>query len=190
MGRAAKGISDVLFERPPLMKVFISSQMVTGVLDAERVAAAEAVESTSIATAWYWERDARAGPYSSEAVCIGHARSSDGLVLLLAEELRPMVRREYTAAFDQGAPCYILVKEVAAREADADEFVSQERDGPAVTRPFRSISELKTEVTGAIVEFAVQSSRREIVRRRTAQARRRGPLSLLGRAIRRGGSAQ
>lgn len=165
------------------MKVFISSQMTGGALDTERVAAAEAIEATSIARAWYWERDARAGPYSSKEVCLRQARSSDGLVLLLAEELRPMVHDEYMAAYERGSPCYIMLKDVAGREPDADEFIARERERPAITRGFRSVSELKTEITGAIIAFSVQAIRRENIRRRAEIQRRRGPLRMLNRVF-------
>lgn len=175
-------MSDELFARPPLMKVFISSHMKGG-LDSERIAAAEAVEATSFARAWYWERDSRAGPYSSEEVCLGHARTSDGLVLLLAEELRPMVRKEYRAAYDRGAPCYIMLKDLPIRPPDTEAFIGRERDGRAVTQGFGSTSELRTQVTGAIIEFAVQASRREIIRRRSEIKTSGNPLNKLRRIL-------
>lgn len=69
-----------------------------GGLARERAVAIDAIDGAAIHRARAWERDAHAGPYCSEAVCLGHARMSDALVLLVAEDLTPITRREYLAA--------------------------------------------------------------------------------------------
>lgn len=172
-----RSLSDELFARPPWAKIFVSSRMHGG-LDDERVAVAEAIEGTGFARAWYWERDAYAGPYSSESVCLGHARTSDGLVLLLARELSRVTRLEYEAAREYGVPCYILLKDAVERDEEVLAFIERER-AHAITVGFRNISELRTQVTGALVHHAVQSIRRDIVRRRSRNPKR-GRLGRVG----------
>jgi hypothetical protein len=174
----------MLFERPKRWKVFVSSKMSGGVFRRERVAAAQAIEGTDLADAWYWERDAKAGPYSSEPVCVGQAKYSDGLVLLLGDELTPITRKEYAAASGQGAPCYILLKDGVTRTRDAEDFVASERD-EAITAPFGNLSELQTVLTDAIRHFAIQAGRRDIYRRRRRRASREGPSLWLPPGFRR-----
>jgi hypothetical protein len=158
-------ISDELYSRPPKLKIFVSSRMRGGVLSAERAAAVQAVEGSSFATAWYWERDAKAGPYSAEAICLGHARTSDGLVLILARDLTPVTYREYMAAQSAGAPCYILLKESVSRTKEVRRFIDQQRSR-AVTVHFGNLSELRTQITDALFNYVVQATRKEILRTR------------------------
>jgi hypothetical protein len=134
-------------------------------LSDERLAAAEAVESMGIGVAWYWERDARAGPYSSESVCIGYARTSDCLVLILADELTDITYKEYVAAYQAGVPCIILLKQGVKRNKGVCEFIARERQH-TVYRNFKNLSELRTEVTGAIRRYVIQASRKENLRNR------------------------
>src|SRR5881397_2663089 len=89
--------SPELYGRMPgVARVFVSSQMRRKPLAAERDAAARAIKSLRHRP-WLWERDARAGPYSSERICIGVAANSDALVLILARHLTPTTRKEYEA---------------------------------------------------------------------------------------------
>jgi len=54
---------EVIFGRPhDRVKVFISSEMYSGLLNDERIAVVEATEQSGPHHAWYWERDAKAGP--------------------------------------------------------------------------------------------------------------------------------
>lgn len=154
-------LSDELYARPGRLKIFVSSQMSGNVLDAERIAAAKAIDSTRFARAWYWERDARAGPYSAEDVCLGHARTSDGLVLIIDKQLTPVTYKEYISARDSGAPCYILLKAAPEREADVEEFIKAER-AYAVTVNFQNLSELRTQITEAVIEYTVRATRKEM----------------------------
>src|SRR5438876_10064041 len=90
---------DELALRGPATRIFISSKMAGGAFKNERPAAARAIESLPEFRAWYWERDARAGPYSSRDLCTKTARTSDGLVLILGDELTPITRDEFVAAY-------------------------------------------------------------------------------------------
>ncbi|HVE95046.1 MAG TPA: hypothetical protein VNB24_09010 [Acidimicrobiales bacterium] len=165
-------LAEVLFGRPSKLKIFVSSQMRGGALNAERVAAAEAIESTTFHEAWYWERDANAGPYCAEHVCVGHAGTSDGLVLLLADELTPITRKEFEAAEAAGAPCFVLIRDGAQPSQEALDFV-REQQGHAITTRFGNDSELRTRVVGALLQNAVSATRRDAFQRRMARGQRR-----------------
>jgi hypothetical protein len=89
-----RSLSEELFARSDDLKLFISSKMRGGVFTIERQGCAEALEGTGMARAWYWERDADAGPYSDLHICLGHAATADGLVLLLGDELTDTTRQE------------------------------------------------------------------------------------------------
>ena len=78
-----RSLTDELFARPGHLKIFVSSKMAGGVYIVERSGCARVVDGTGIARAWYWERDAKSGPYCSEKVCLGHAATADGLILIL-----------------------------------------------------------------------------------------------------------
>jgi hypothetical protein len=146
-------LSDIVFGRSQdYHKVFISAQMRGNVLKDEREAAVQAVDSFGLTRAWAWERDAAAGPYSAESVCIEHARTSDSLVLILAEELTPVTRKEYMAARDEGATRYVFIKEGCIQTAQVKSFINKERAHALVTKKFRNVSELQTHITTALRE--------------------------------------
>lgn len=149
------------------LRIFISSKMRRRPLYSERLAAAEAVESLPGHRAWIWERDANAGPYSSELVCVRHARTSQGLILLLARDLTELTEKEYVAARDNGVPRYIFLKAGARPKAAVRDFVKAER-ATAVYQRFGNTNELKSLILGSIVEFERQSVMREIGRRRAS----------------------
>jgi len=155
-------LDNMLFARPEKLKVFISSQMRDNVLNAERQTAAKAIDRTGFAIAWLWENDACAGPYSAEAICLGHARTSDGLVLLLAEQLTPITQMEYEAASLAGVPCYIFLKQGAQHDRKVERFIKTVREKTAVTAKFQGLSELETQVTKAMFRYAVDSIRERI----------------------------
>lgn len=153
-------LSERLYGRPSRLKIFISSQMRDGVLDDERRAASETVQKLPFAFPWWWEGNAFAGPYCAETVCVEQARSSDGLILILGEQITPITAREYEAARDSGASCYIFIKEGPHRDAQAQEFVERERAN-GVTRNFRNLSELRALITDAIVGYVTVAWRRD-----------------------------
>lgn len=164
-GREPASVAGELLLRPRLFRVFVSSKMRDGAFATERVAAAEAIESTGLAEAWYWERDAAAGPYCSTEICIGRAKTSDGIVLLLGETLTDITAREYRAAKRGGALCIVLVAQGVARDASAQAFLARERN-PGVTVNFGSMEEVRTRVVNAIHEYMITSARRQNIERR------------------------
>lgn len=161
---------EQLFGRPPHLKVFVSSQMQGDVLARERRAAIAAITGLGFAVAWAWERDAHAGPYCAEGVCVGHASTSDGLVLILGAELTRVTELEYKAAKTQGAACYILCKDGVKRDARTETFIRRERDH-AITLSFRNTNELRSHIINALYTNAVQAVRRDADRRRARPGR-------------------
>jgi hypothetical protein len=148
-----------VYGRPPEeLKVFLSSQMRGGTLARERVVAMDAIDGAAIHRAWAWERDAHAGPYSSAKVCLGHARTSDALVLLIAEDLTPMTKQEYLAAKAAGVPRFILVKDGVVQSAQVVQFIKREQK-KAITKSFSNEAELRTEVRAALRRHAVLQHR-------------------------------
>lgn len=157
---------ELLFGRPERLKVFVSSEMRTKALEAERVAAAEAVEGSGFHFAWYWERDATAGPYCSEGVCLGHARTSDCLILLLGTDLTPITHKEYLEAKAAGAACFLFVHSGMQLSSHASDFLKKEAEH-VIYKKFGSPQELRTVVTQALLQHAVQAARRDQMERRS-----------------------
>jgi len=154
-----RSLTEELFARAGHLKVFVSSKMAGGVYVVERASCAEAVDGTGIARAWYWERDAYAGPYCTEAICLGQAATADGLILILGDELTPITRREYEIARAKGVATFVFVDQRLAQDGDAQAFVASVRRD-SVTKNFANVSELQSHVVDALRTFAVQSWRR------------------------------
>lgn len=169
---------ELLFGRPTKLKVFISSEMRSKNLERERLAAADAVEEVGIHFAWYWERDANAGPFSSEVVCLGQARTSDCLILILGETLTSITRSEYLEAQGAGASCFIFTKVGCTRDSDSEEFLARERKH-AIYKNFETAGDLRSAVIDALLTHAVQAARRDQMARHPAFAEppARGPLA-------------
>lgn len=163
-------IEDVLYGRPAAMlKVFISSEMRSLRLQKERSEAARAVEATGWHFAWYWERDAQAGPYSSEDLCVKQARSSDRLVLILGQDLTPITKREYREAAAAGVACFIFVHAGVTRSAEAEAFLTRERPR-SVYKTFGSPAELRTVLTEALIQHSILEARQALLHRRAIVA--------------------
>jgi hypothetical protein len=164
---------EELFGRPAAQaRIFVSSHMGRrNVLRAEREAAVDAIESTGFAHAWYWERDAHAGPYCSERICVGTAATSDGLVLILARKLTRVTLMEYRAAHAAGAPCFIFIKQGVRRDRNVSVFIAQERRQGAVTVPFSSLEELRTRIVSALYTYVVGAGRRRALEVRLYRVR-------------------
>lgn len=150
---------EVVFGRPPdHLKVFLSSKMRGGALAAERQVAIEAIDASPLHRAWAWERDANAGPYSAPKVCISNARTSDALVLILAEDITTMTRKEFNAARKARVPSFILIKDGVTRTVEADRFISRQQ-ARVVTNSFANDAELRTQVQSALRAYAVRVHR-------------------------------
>jgi hypothetical protein len=164
---------EILFGRPTRWKIFVSSKMQGDPLKVERQMAVDAIESTALARAWCWERHVRAGEVCAAGVCIGHARTSDGLVLILGDSLTPITHQEYDAAGEARAARFILIQDGVKRDAEATEFIGRERDR-AITKNFANLSELRTHLIDALTFHAVNSGRQQqLARLQQATPRRR-----------------
>jgi len=159
---------ETVFGRGGHLKVFVSSQMRDDVLAAERRVAIRAIDSQAYYRAWAWERDAAAGPYSSEKVCVGHAASSDALVLLLADDLTNVTAKEYRAAKKASVPCFVLLKDGATRTEVAEKFVIRERKS-AVTANFANLAEVRTQIREALRNHVLWLARRSIANARAGR---------------------
>lgn len=157
-----RDLDDILYKLPAKQKVFVSSQMRGGVLVNERQAAAKAINETGFAFAWLWENESCAGPYSSEAICLGHARTSEGLVLILAKRLTPITQKEYEAADNAGVPRYVFLKQGTRHDPRVNRFVKEIRAKATTTRNFNNLSELETQVKSALYRYAVDAVRKRI----------------------------
>jgi hypothetical protein len=140
-----------------------------GVLTVERRAAVDTINRSPLHHAWCWEDDAPAGAYHSERECVQHARTSDGLVLLLAGELTQITRAEYEAAREGGANRYVFVRQSASLTEDAERFIEEERNDNTVTGNFANTSELATSLTKSLYESAVRAERSAVCERRRAE---------------------
>jgi hypothetical protein len=163
---------EMAFGRPPFLKVFVSSRM-NGSLDDERAAAIEEIGSFPVVEPWAWERSAYAGAYCAVAVCVGEARTSDVLILILGRDLSDITEREYRAAAAARVNCIILVKEGVRRVRAAREFLESEQRGRVITVNFANLSELRTHINDSIKFHFVSSSREAQMARQAATARSR-----------------
>lgn len=156
-------ISDDLFARPSKLKIFVSSKMRGQCLAPERLAAVEAIERLWPFDAWCWERNSVAGSVCAEAFCLGHARTSDGFLLILDDDLTTITRKEYNAARDHGVRCYILQKDQGVDATlKVQRFINGARKRGAVTKRFQNLSELQTEITKSLLLHMTDAVRLEI----------------------------
>lgn len=133
-----------------------------GSLAAERSVAIRTIDEFFPHRAWAWERDAQAGPYSSAPMCIRNARTSDGLILIIADDLTPITKREYLAARRRGVPTYIMIKDGAGQTLDAEQFILREQRR-AVTKLFNNTRELRTHIRASLHERLLRVSRESIL---------------------------
>jgi hypothetical protein len=180
----ATPLRDDVFARGPRLRIFVSSQMRGGVLAAERAAAIALVRSIPFFEPWCWEDNAYASTSCSEEVCVGSARTSDGLLLILGDDLTPITEREYREAKSRGVTCMILVKEGVKHTVRAAQFLAEEQASDAVTVRFANISEFRSHITTALRGNVAASWRHDRERRlqRTVRSRPRIRVPrLLGR---------
>lgn len=141
------------------LRYFVSSKMSGGSLKPERKAAIREVESSPWHKAWAWEISANAGPYSSKRLCVANAKTSDGLILIVSDELTAMTSAEYRAARRAGVPRFIFVKDGIRQTDELSRFIQRERAAGATTRKFRNLAELRTEIRTALRAYGVRSHR-------------------------------
>jgi len=155
-----RSLNEELWGRGRLFRVFISSKMAGGAYITERKGCAETVDATGLARAWYWERDAAAGPYCSEEVCLQNAARSDGLILILGDELTRMTRLEYEVARSRHVATFVFIDKRHTQDSEAHAFIAaiREQGGP-VTKNFINESELATHVIDGLAEFFSKAAR-------------------------------
>jgi hypothetical protein len=164
-------VEQEILARPSHLTVFVSSKMSGGTLTRERLAAARAAEGVDVVRAWYWERDANAGPVSALPLCVNQAAASEVLFLILEDELTPVTYKEYLAAKRNGAWCCILIKDGGILTDKAQRFVDRESKH-AVYKRFRTLSELRSHVVNAIYASLTREFRFGMARRRVELATR------------------
>jgi len=108
-------------------------------------------------------------PYSTTAVCLGEARTSEYLILLVRSTLTPITRSEYYAAKAAGAVCCIFVLGGVEQGAELRSFITEERDH-ATYKKFESLAELRSGVVEALRYHAIRSIRYDVVARRRRQS--------------------
>lgn len=153
---------DAVYSRAPLLKVFVSSVM-HGSLMADRLVAAAAVESTSMHSAWYWERDADAGPYCAPGLCLAQARTSDCLVLLIEDDLSPITLAEYKEAKRHHVPRFVFLREGGTLTKRAQAFIAREQRHDIVHRRYSTDGDLRAGIVSALFRYAIASQRRQQV---------------------------
>lgn len=157
--------SEILYGRDSSRsRVFVSSRMGAN-LDVERDAVVRAIKRTSPFQPWSWEENAPAGRRPSEEDCVGFARTSDALILLIAGKLTDIVYREFNAAREGGADLFIFIKDGSRIPADVKDFVREHQRGLVVTRQFANEKELSTLVTEHLQLSLVDALRHRAVSR-------------------------
>lgn len=141
--------AEVSFGRPESLKVFVSSVMRDGSLASERAATADVVDEFPGMEPWLWERNASAGPYSSVSVCLGQARTSDILVLIVGDDITDITEREWRAAQENGAACVLLRKASSSPSAKLAAFIEAER-GHGIDAEFAEDEDLRRELSKAL----------------------------------------
>lgn len=163
----------MLYGRASELRIFISSRMGT-TLDRERRVAAAVVRGLPGHRPWLWEDDAAAGAAHSEHECIAIAGASDGLILLLDQDLSPITEAEYRAAKTAGAQRYVMIREPEELDDHAKTFVDAERRGSIVSRNFANEDELRSHLHQSMVNALVAASRESLLSRRTGRRGGRG----------------
>lgn len=165
--RSAPSVADeILFGRDPeYLRIFVSSKM-DGSLDAERVAARSVIRGLGSHRSWLWEDDAPVGALHSEQECIGYARTSDGLVLIIGGPLSPIIYAEYESARRAGANRYVFIRDGAQLPQDVEKFIRRQQKGEIVYRYFANTAELKTHLHKSLRVSVVRSSRHTLISRR------------------------
>ena len=150
---------EVIYARDPLrLRVFISSEMRSGELARARKAAAAAIAETGFHNPWWWEKNGIAGQTCGEAVCLGNARTSDYLILILGTRLTDITRREYFAAKDNAVTVIIFGPKNCNRDEEARKFFDEEAR-EATYGEFSSMADLKQRIFDSLVASAVRAKR-------------------------------
>lgn len=167
---------ELLYGRSSKLRVFISSEMRSGRLRRDRLATASVVDVHPDAEPWLWERHARAGSYSAFEVCVGTAKTSDILLLILGDDLTDVTEAEWRAAKGAGANCALLVKEVSARTQRAEAFIAAERR-ECIYAGYSDVSGLRQAVQDALRQCMTDAVRHRALARRSRDVGQ-GPMRM------------
>lgn len=159
--------TEVVFGRPKAAKVFVSSEMRSGELAEARMAVRDAIEETGWHASWTWEHDGEAGPFCSAGVCIGHASTSDFLILILGRTLTDITRGEYFAAKKRGAFTVVFLPTDAERDEAAEGFYQTEAKAGSYGK-YSSMAELRARVIGSLQSIHMRVMREAQVDRRAS----------------------
>lgn len=148
------------------LRFFVSSRM-NATLNEARKRAAATIDRMPTHRSWWWERDAGMGVLHSVQECVKYAGASDGIVLLVAGELSPIVYAEYEAAKAASAQRYIFIYERPGEQLpdDVRDFIDRERE-TVVTRNFQNEAELETHLFQALIRSGVRAAREGQIERR------------------------
>ena len=130
------------------LQLFLSSKMRRNVLQAERIVARKAVESTEVWTCWTWEQHATAGPYPPMDLCLDAVKRSDALILVLGRDLTDHTREEYELAAALSMRRYVFVKAGNLRQHTRD-FLGEIQSDVTYQR-FGNVGELETMVKDSL----------------------------------------
>lgn len=151
----------------------------------ERATAIEAIDDFGLTKAWAWETSANAGSYCAEGECVFQAGTSDGLVLILDDDLTDTTRLEYEAARAAAAPVFAMLRAGVERSEELESFVGLLRDR-GVTASFSTPGELSSRITKALWEWALRTARREQIRIRQDRGRAETPTRAEAEAVKLG----
>lgn len=143
---------------PLWLRVFVSSRMHEP-LRPERNTAIDAIDNTAVARAWSWERDGIPNARSDVETCVLHARQSDALLLILADDITPVIEQEFHAALNAHGRCWVFAKLGASPDANCQKFLRKLARRGITHRNFSNAVELRTHIVTAIRELAVRSVR-------------------------------
>jgi hypothetical protein len=157
---------EVIYARDPLrLRVFISSEMRSGELAKARKAAAAAITETGFHNPWWWEKNGIAGQTCGEAMCLGNARTSDYLILILGTRITDITRREYLAAKEAAATVIIFGPKGCERDQDSKRFFDEEAR-EATYGEYSSMADLKQRILESLVAGAVRANRERQLHKR------------------------
>ena len=150
---------EVIYARDPLhLRVFISSEMRTGELTKARRATAAAISETGFHNPWWWEKNGIAGQTCAEAICLGNARTSDYLILILGSQITDITRAEFLAAKESSATVIIFGPMGCDRGPEAKKFFDEEAR-EATYGEYSSMADLKQRIFDSLVAHAVRTKR-------------------------------
>ena len=159
---------EVIYGRPAThVRVFISSEMRSGELKSARKAVAEAVAETGFHQPWWWEKDGVAGEFCAEATCVGNAKTSEYLVLILGSRLTEITRKEYFATKDAGGTVIVFMPHGVKRNRVAQRFFRDEvKASNCAYGEYSSHADLRSRVLDSLKQHFARALREyQIVRK-------------------------